>query len=74
MAASLASGTSRPRIGRAGSRKGMYTEEELIEVVLGSPNNALYREIKEPPIQESRLCLSPRAISPWWSHQGLWTA
>ena len=37
--------------------KGMYTDGELVEVVLGSPNNALYREIKEPPLQESPLPL-----------------
>ena len=43
--------------------KGMYTDEELIEVVLESPNNALYREIKEPPIQESPLPLAEGHIA-----------
>jgi predicted aspartyl protease len=37
--------------------KGMYTDEELIEAVLESPHNALYREIKDPPLQESPLPL-----------------
>lgn len=38
--------------------KGMYTDQELIEVVTESPLNQLWRETKEPPIQESPLPLA----------------
>ena len=37
--------------------KGNYTDEELVEALLESPNNHLFRETSEPPIQESPLPL-----------------